>query len=266
MKDYYQTLGVPENASEEDIKKAFRKLAFQHHPDKNIGHEKEAEQKFKDINEAYGVLSDPVKRQQYDMARKGVFAGAGSGSPQGFRYSQDDIFRDTFGNQSTMDDLNRMFAQAGLRFDEDFLRRVFGARNVVFRVYTFGGGQRTYSSRVEEASPDQYPVQQSDHKPGFLERMAAKATNFALRKLLGIQYELPQENLDYTQDFELTSAEAAAGGEKEFIYQNGRTRKRLMIKIPVGVQDGTLIHLKGLGKKDGKRVGDLYLRVKLTRS
>ena len=82
MKDYYQILGVPENASDEDIRKAFRKLAFQYHPDKNIGHEKEAEEKFKDLNEAYCVLSDRVKRQQYDMARKGVFAGAGY-SPSG---------------------------------------------------------------------------------------------------------------------------------------------------------------------------------------
>ena len=77
MKDYYQTLGVSEDASDEDIRKAFRKLAFQYHPDKNIGHEKEAEEKFKDINEAYGVLSDKAKREQYDMVRKGQLAGAG---------------------------------------------------------------------------------------------------------------------------------------------------------------------------------------------
>src|SRR5512137_271863 len=112
MKDYYQTLSVAEDASDEDIRKAFRKLAFQYHPDKNIGHEKEAEEKFKDINEAYGVLSDRNKRQQYDMARKGVFAGAGYGQAnQGFQYSQEDIFRDTFTNQQTLDELNRMFAQ-----------------------------------------------------------------------------------------------------------------------------------------------------------
>ncbi len=148
MKDYYKTLGVPEDASDEDIRKAFRKLAFQYHPDKNIGHEKEAEEKFKDINEAYGVLSDKAKRQQYDMARKGVFAGAGYGSPyQGFRYSQQDIFRDAFTNQANMDELNRMFAQAGLRFDQDFLNRVFfGGNHVVFRVYRFGGSSsRSYS-------------------------------------------------------------------------------------------------------------------------
>src|SRR5512138_289197 len=97
MKDYYKILGVSEDATDDEIRKAFRKLAFQYHPDKNPGHEKEAEEKFKDINEAYGVLSDNAKRQHYDAVRKSPFAGATYGSPnQGFRYSQQDIFRDTF--------------------------------------------------------------------------------------------------------------------------------------------------------------------------
>jgi len=61
MKDYYQTLGVPDNASQEDIKRAFRKLAFKYYPDTNPGNEKQAEAKFKEINEAYGVLGDKDK-------------------------------------------------------------------------------------------------------------------------------------------------------------------------------------------------------------
>jgi curved DNA-binding protein len=134
MKDYYKMLGVPENADDETIRKAFRKLAFKYHPDKNIGHEKEAEQKFKDINEAYAVLSDKNKRQQYDLARKGGFSGAYN--PQGgFRYSQQDIFHDIFNNRASVDDLNRMFAQGGLRFDQDFLNRIF-----------FGSGGSSYGN------------------------------------------------------------------------------------------------------------------------
>ena len=77
MKDYYQILGIPENSDQEGVKRAFRKLAFKYHPDTNPGNEKQAEEKFKEINEAYGVLGDGERRQQYDSARKGVFAGAG---------------------------------------------------------------------------------------------------------------------------------------------------------------------------------------------
>jgi DnaJ-class molecular chaperone len=269
MKDYYQTLGVPENASDEDIRKAFRKLAFQYHPDKNIGHEKEAEEKFKDLNEAYGVLSDKVKRQQYDMARKGVFAGAGYG-PSGFQYSQQDIFRDTFTNQATMDDLNRMFAQAGLRFDPEFLNRVFfGANNVIFRVYRFDGrnSQTSPFSTSDQYSSNQSQVASPDYKPGLIERWAGKITmklgSFVMRKLFGIQYTTPEPNLDRYEDLDVSAAETVKGGEKAFIYRDGKKPRKLMVKIPAGIQNGTRIRLKGMGSKQGKKTGDLYLRVRI---
>ena len=96
MKDYYQILGVADTTSQEDIKKAFRKLAFKCHPVTNPGNEKQAEERFKEINEAYGVLGDKDKRQQYDFARRAPFAGAGYDTGyKGFQYSQQDILRDT---------------------------------------------------------------------------------------------------------------------------------------------------------------------------
>lgn len=82
-KDYYKILGISKNASQEEIKKAYRKLALKYHPDRNKGN-KEAEERFKDINEAYAVLSDPEKRKQYDMLGAEGFQS---------RFSQQDIFR-----------------------------------------------------------------------------------------------------------------------------------------------------------------------------
>jgi DnaJ-class molecular chaperone len=108
-KDYYSILGVPKNASEDDIKKAYRKLAMQFHPDKNPGKEAWANEKFKEINEAYGVLGNAEKRQQYDR-----FGTAGN---------VNDIFGNA-GTRTTFEDLMREFGQSGLGYD--FLQNIFG--------------------------------------------------------------------------------------------------------------------------------------------
>jgi DnaJ-class molecular chaperone len=273
MKDYYQTLGVPENAGDEDIRKAFRRLAFQYHPDKNLGHEKEAEEKFKDINEAFSVLSDPVKRRQYDQVRQGGLAGAGFNPGQGFNYSQQDIFRDAFTNQANMDELNRMFAQQGLRFDPEFLNRVFfGTNNVVFRVYNFSSSvnpRYTYSSQTT-TRPISSQVAEPEYKPNFIERWATrtvlKLNQYVLRKLFGIQIPNPPAYLDVSQDFEINAAEAKSGGEKIYLHRKGLKTKKLLVKIPPEIQTGTRIRLKGMGKKEGGQTGDLYLVVKINPS
>ncbi|RMF89907.1 MAG: molecular chaperone DnaJ, partial [Nitrospinota bacterium] len=98
-KDYYQILGVPRGASEQEIKKAYRRLALRYHPDKNPG-DKEAENRFKEISEAYHVLSNPQKRSQYDrFGRSGGadFTGFSSGEGFGGGVSFADIFEDIFG-------------------------------------------------------------------------------------------------------------------------------------------------------------------------
>ena len=99
-RDYYEVLGVDKNASEEDIKKAYRKIAIKYHPDRNPG-SKEAEEKFKEAAEAYDVLHDPQKRQQYDQfGFDGPMGGFGGFNGGGF--SMDDIFSmfgDVFGGR-----------------------------------------------------------------------------------------------------------------------------------------------------------------------
>src|SRR6218665_546564 len=96
-KDYYEVLGVSKTATEDELKKAYRKLAIQYHPDKNPG-DKAAEEKFKEIAEAYGVLSDAEKRQRYDQfGHQGVGGAGGFG---GAGVNMEDIFSSVFGDDS----------------------------------------------------------------------------------------------------------------------------------------------------------------------
>lgn len=99
-RDYYEALGVDRRAGQDEIKKAYRKLAMQHHPDRNAG-DKGAEAKFKEAAEAYDILGDPQKRQQYDQFGHAAFQGAGAGGPGGggFRNVEDifEAFGDIFG-------------------------------------------------------------------------------------------------------------------------------------------------------------------------
>ncbi|HSW56878.1 MAG TPA: DnaJ domain-containing protein [Dehalococcoidales bacterium] len=268
MKDYYQILGISEKADDEEVRKAFRKLAFQYHPDKNLGREKQAEAKFKDINEAYAVLSDKVKRQQYDLARQSGAAGTAFGSQPGFRYSQQDIFKDAFTNRASMDDFNRIFGQAGLRFDPEFLNRVFfNANNVVIRYYTYSNVKPQATSHSGNTFNTQSEIQAQPYrsKPGLMERMAARTTfklsQFILKRLFGIQMQEPAPELDMERDFEIDAAKAVDGGEQLYIHKNWLKTRKLMVKIPSGIQSGTKIRLQGLGRRKGKRRGDLYLRV-----
>jgi len=137
-KDYYQILGVPRNASDEEIKKAYRKLAMQYHPDRNPGKEKWANEKFKEINEAYGVLGDPQKRRQYDQF--GTVGNIG------------DIFGSPF-TRTTFEEMMKDFGGAGLRFDfldnifSDFLR----GRGSSFSFKNFAGpGGVRFEARPRE--------------------------------------------------------------------------------------------------------------------
>jgi curved DNA-binding protein CbpA len=264
MKNYYEILGLPENCSEADIKKAFRKLAFKYHPDTNPGNEKQAEARFKEINEAYGVLGDSIKRRQYDTARKSPFGamnrGAGS---SGFAYSQQDIFNGIFTNEAMYEEMNRMFSSAGLRFDRDFLNRVyFSGGNIGFRFFTGPGSP--YGNAASANRNTGVPVR----KPNWLERLLGRMINglfkFVVKNLAGIPPAAsPGGNLDYHVDIDVTRAEASSGAEKPFTYRRNGQMKNLMVKVPQGIKHGNKIKLKAMGIISGNKTGDLYLHVRI---
>lgn len=126
-KEYYQILGVPRNATSEQIKKAYRKLAMQYHPDRNPGREEWANEKFKEINEAFSVLSDPEKRRQYDQF--GTVGNVG------------DIFGSPF-TRNTFEDLMKDFGGSGLGFN--FFDNIFGdflkGKGFSFKTFDWGFG------------------------------------------------------------------------------------------------------------------------------
>ncbi|HEX3046674.1 MAG TPA: J domain-containing protein [Bacillota bacterium] len=211
FRDYYETLGVSRTASEDEIKKAFRKLARKYHPDVNPG-DKTAEEKFKELNEAYMVISDPEKRRRYDQLGANYREGVDFTPPPGWENAQ----------QFNFDDLGDIFGFGGREFDfSDFFTSIFGGARVPPGSASRGG-------------------------PGF----ASKGRD--------VEAELP-----------LTLTEAHRGGPHPVTMEvaEGSTsrRKQLEVNIPLGVRDGTVIRLAGLGRPSGGQgaPGDLYLKVKI---
>ena len=270
-KDYYAILGVPPHVSEDELKKAYRRLALQHHPDKNPGDPKAGE-RFKEISEAYAVLMDQQKRRQYDAFRQAP-AGAG-GAPGGFRYSQEEIFRDLFSNPdltSVFAEMNREFARAGIRFDDAFVRQVFfGSRGFVFGGVFMGapiGVMRRRAARMavekdsSQLSAHSYQLTRSGGLLSVIGRGLIAGFNLVRRWVSGDVDSVDHSpNLRY--HLTITAAEAASGARKRVSFMRGDQIEELMVSVPPGIRSGTRLRLKGQGLagQDGAR-GDLYLRV-----
>jgi DnaJ-class molecular chaperone len=247
QRDYYQILEVERTANQHAIREAYRKLAFQYHPDRNTGNLSAAE-KMKDLNEAYAVLSDKRKRGEYDALRQ-QFGESAYGQ---FRqsYSDRDIFRGSDVNQ-VFEEMARAFGFRG--FDEIF-RASYGENSQTFefrRPGFFGRGFIYVSpSRNRSARSPQFPL------GGNFGRLA----KFVLKKIGGIEW--PEKGKDWRDVITLDALKDQEGGEVRYIHR--RKSKELMVKIPSGIREGQQIRLKGMGANGirGGEPGDLYLTIR----
>ena len=258
-RDYYDVLGVDKSADATAIKKAYRKLAMKYHPDKNPG-DKEAEEKFKEINEAYEVLSDETKRRNYDQfGHEGVngqgFGGAGGFGGQGFGGFDDifgDIFGDMFGGGFSGGSRQR---RRGPERGADIKQRI----NISFEEAAFGKKVQVKINRSEEC--DQ--CHGSGAKPGTSKKTCP--TCHGSGQVQSVQ-RTPFGNIASTRTC------STCNGEGEVIdspcskcHGKGSIRKTKTIEvdIPAGIDNGQMIKLGGqgeLGTRGGPR-GDLYIEV-----
>jgi len=254
-KDYYQVLGVPKTATQAEIKKAYRRLARELHPDRNPD-DKSAEQRFKDANEAHAVLSDPEKRKRYDELGANwqayqQYGGAGAGDwaggfgggapfasgPGGVRYTYRTVSPEEMSGFS------------------DFFRAFFGDEGFSFSggTSTAGGqaGARAGGSRTQRAGGSFEQVFDFGDLLGRGANRSSAGTAAADRTRL--------PGVDLQADAEVTLAEVARGAER-MVDVDGR---RLQVKIPAGVRDGARIKLRGAGLKEQASApsGDLYVTV-----
>lgn len=228
-RDYYEILGLSKGASAEDIKRAYRKMAKQYHPDRNPG-DKTAEARFKEVQTAYDVLSDPSKRQAYDQwGHAGVGAGGapGGGAPGGWRAGPAGqrvyTWRSGGGPDIPIEDLDDLFSVfAGGRGQGGG-----GAAGSVFEEI-FGGGRR--GRRAARPEPE-------DEPPG-------------------------QRDLEHTVDLTFDQAVNGTTLELRIGSADGRGQaNNIHVRIPAGVADGQRIRVKGKGHPGGggQPAGDLYI-------
>jgi DnaJ-class molecular chaperone len=268
--DYYQILGVSKTATEADIKKAYRKLALQYHPDRNKG--KEAEEKFKEVNQAYEVLSDAGKRQTYDQFGAAAFEqggpsgqgpfGAGGpfggfqgqgpfnytystsgGNPQGFDFGQGfsdpfEIFEQFFGGGNPF---GRQQRRSTYSLTITFLEAVKG---VTKKVQMEG---KTQTIKIPAGVDDGSRIRFGDYD------VVIDVTPYKKFK---------RQGYDIVTEEEISFPQAALGGELEV----ETIQDSIKIKIPAGTQPETLIRLRGKGVKmlRGTGHGDHYVRIKIT--
>ncbi|AEG45474.1 DnaJ C-terminal domain-containing protein [Isoptericola variabilis] len=291
-KDFYAALGVPKDADDATIKKAYRKLARQHHPDQNAG-DPAAEARFKEIGEAYAVLSDPEQRKQYDalraMAGGGARFSAGPGGAAGGGF--EDIFGAMFGGGAPTAGGPRVrYSQtAGAGF-EDILGSMFGGMGGAAggRRTGFGGPAATRGADVETSItlPFRAAVEGATVElmvdgrtitaripPGVNDgqriRLRGKgrpgvAGGPAGDLLITVHVEehpvFSLDGVDLRVTVPVTFAEAALGATIEVPTLSGET---VRLKVPAGTPSGRVLRVKGRGVRTSKATGDLLVTVQV---
>ncbi len=266
-KDYYMILGVRPDATAEEIRKVYRHLAFQSHPDRNPGNPQAAD-RFKEISEAYAVLIDPGKRRNYDLSRQ-----AGSGYT--FSYSQEDILRDLFMNpmaSSVFEELAREFERMGMRVDSHhFQQTLFGGRTVVsghvFIISPFTPIRMAFRLARAALRGVQSTVGETPRRTEIPHKSEGIVSSIGRigRWLLGTADSTKSLPEDVNLVLRLTRAEAERGTRKKVAVTRGKTSEDLLVTVPAGVHDGTKLRLRGKGASgpQGSR-GDVYLAVEVT--
>lgn len=295
FKDYYQTLGISKDASAEDIKKAYRKLARKYHPDLNPG-DKDAEARFKEINEAQEVLSDPEKRTKYDrygqyweqMGQGGAPAGSGSGYG-GFNNANVDVGGFDFSQYGNFEE-----------FINEMLGRTSGQRSTGYRRTASGGGFGGFADGFDNGYSN-VPAQDSEAaialsfeeafngtqkqfrignetvkvripagaKTGSRLRIKGKGQPSPFSGQRGDLYlniELKPHSLfkfkgdNLVAQVPITPEEAVLGAEITFPTPDGK----VTMKVPAGVDSGQSLRLKGKGwRKPNQQRSDLMVKLKI---
>lgn len=281
-KDFYAVLGVSKDASDADIKKAYRKLARENHPDTHPG-DADAERRFKDITEANSVLSDPEERQQYDAIRAmgsgARFQAGGAGGGGGF----DDVFGGMFGGGAGGPGGQRVrYSTGGDSADfEDLLGGLFGggggggfggfqqqprrgADRTAETTISFKGsiegttiglrepGGETIDVRIPAGVRDGQTVRaRGKGNPG-----SAGAGDLLVLVHVKEHPFFAREGNDITVHVPVTFPEAALGGQVQVPTLSGEAVK---VKVPAGSPSGKKLRLRGRGVKSGKKQGDLYV-------
>lgn len=261
MNDYYKTLGVSKSATADEIKRAYRKLAVQYHPDKNKS--KEAEEKFKEINQAYEVLGNPQKRQQYDQFGSAAFENGGrggAGGPFGGFGGQNGPFSYTYTSNGA-----EGFDFGGFSDPFDIFEQFFGGGGT-----PFGRRKPSYSLRIDfmEAVKGTTKTVSLDGKKkdikvpaGVNEGSRIQFNDFDIIITVSPSSKFRREGYDIVTEMKVPMAEAALGGIEEVETIEGKVK----LKIPQGTQPGTLIRIKGKGVKhvNSTSHGDHYVRVQI---